>query len=705
MIAWGRARMSRAVIAVASLLMLSATPAQDKGPARVDQARLLAADKEPGQWMSGGRTFDEQRFSPLTQINDKTVQKLGLAWYADIDTERGMESSPIVIDGVLYNVQPWNIVTAYDAKNGRKLWTFDPQVPLKYGRLACCDIVSRGLAAWKGKIYVATLDGRLIALDAKSGKPVWSELTVDDSDRAYTITGAPRIYEGKVIIGNGGAEQGVRGYVSAYDAETGKMLWRFYTVPGDPAKGFENKAMEMAAKTWTGQWWKPGGGGTAWDAFAYDPALHMVYIGVGNGSPWSQHFRSPGGGDNLFLASIVALNLETGQYVWHYQTTPGEEWDYTATQQMILADLTIAGKPRKVLMQAPKNGFFYVLDRKTGKLISAEKFSQINWASKVDMKTGRPVENPAVRYTTAPAMVSPGAGGAHNWNPMAYSPITKLVYLPVSETYMAYAQADSYDLDKHQGLGTAFAGHDEERKKIADYGDAHTKGWLSAWNPATQKEVWRVAYPLNGSGGTLVTAGNLVFQGTISTSMAAYSADKGKKLWEMPVQNVPVAAPITYTVDGEQYVAVNAGWGGGLAHVERAKYTRLFLGKPRLLVFKLGGTAKLPPMPPESRIVPELQAPPKVTGTADQIARGEKLYGANCVLCHGVAARGGVKDLRHMEPATHKDFLDIVLGGKRARNGMASFADTLGQDDAEAIHQYLIKRANDDWDDSATAGK
>ncbi len=687
------------MVATVSLLMLGAA---SDDPARVDQARLLAADRNAGEWMSGGRTFDEQRFSPLAQINDRTVSRLGLAWYADIDTERGMESSPLVIDGVLYNVQPWNIVTAYDAKTGRVLWKYDPQVPLKYGRMACCDIVSRGLAAWQGKIYVATLDGRLVALDAKTGKPLWSELTVDH-ERGYTITGAPRVYDGKVVIGNGGAEIGVRGYVSAYDTQTGKMLWRFYTVPGEPAKGFENKAMEMAAKTWNGQWWKPGGGGTAWDAFAYDPKLNLVYIGTGNGSPWAQKYRSPGGGDNLFLASIVALNADTGEYVWHYQTTPGEQWDYTATQQMILADLNIGGRTRQVIMQAPKNGFFYVLDRKTGALLSAEKFSNINWATSVDMKTGRPIENPAVRYGLVPTLVSPGAGGAHNWNPMAYSPVTKLVYIPVSETYMAYAAAESYDIDKHTGLGTSFTGYDAERKAIADYADAHTKGWLSAWNPATQKEVWRVPHPLNGSGGVLATAGDLIFQGTIGTTMAAYRADTGKKVWEMPVQNVAIAAPISYMVEGQQYIAVNAGWGGGLAHVERAKYTSLYLSKPRLLVFKLGGTAKLPPLPPASMIVPELQAPPKVTGTADMIARGEQLYGANCVLCHGIAARGGVKDLRHMSPATHGEFLDIVMGGKRAMNGMASFADTLSKDEAEAIHQYLIARANIDWEDSAAS--
>jgi quinohemoprotein ethanol dehydrogenase len=270
---------------------------------------MLAA--EPGQWLSAGRTYDEQRFSPLAQINESTVGELGLAWFADINTERGLEASPLVIDGVLYNVQPWNIVTAYDARTGRVLWRFDPQVPLRFGRLACCDIVSRGLAAWQGKIYVATLDGRLIALDAATGRPVWSVLTVDNA-KSYTITGAPRVFDGRVLIGNGGAEIGVRGYVSAYDAATGEQLWRWHTVPGNPADGFENAAMERAAATWSGEWWRNGGGGTVWDSLSYDPELGLVYIGTGNGSPWARKWRSPGGGDNLFLASIVALKADTG---------------------------------------------------------------------------------------------------------------------------------------------------------------------------------------------------------------------------------------------------------------------------------------------------------------------------------------------------------------------------------------------------------
>jgi quinohemoprotein ethanol dehydrogenase len=684
-------------VAIAAALLAQSVALAEDPPAWVDHTRMRAADTAAnvGDWMATGRTYDEQHFSPLDRINVGNVKQLGLAWYADINTTRGMEATPLAIGGVLYNVQPWNIVTAYNAKTGRVLWSYDPKVPLRFGRLACCDIVSRGLAAWKGRIYVGALDGRLIALDAKTGKPVWSQLTVDNT-KSYTITGAPRVFDGKVLIGNGGAELGVRGYVSAYDAETGKLLWRFYTVPGDPALGFENAAMERAAKTWNGEWWKFGGGGTVWDGISYDPELKLIYIGTGNGAPWAQHWRSPGGGDNLFLASIVALDADTGAYRWHYQTVPGEQWDYTATQQMILAEIPIAGRVRKVIMQAPKNGLFYVLDRETGELLSANNVVPINWAKGIDKETGRPIENPEVRYGKEPVLVSPSAGGAHNWNPMAYSPVTGLVYVPVTLTFMTYALAESFDPAKG-GLGTSFGGNQRQRNAFAEYADKNSSGWLSAWDPKTQREVWRGPAEQKGSGGVLATAGNLVFQGTIGTNFVAYRADTGEKVWEMPVQNVPISAPITYLVDGEQYIAVNAGWGGGLAHVERAAYSKLFLGKPRLLVFKLGGKAKLPPLPAASMEVPELLPPPPLTASAQVVAQGEKLYGEHCSLCHGGAARGGVKDLRHMTPETHKDFLAIVIGGARAQAGMASFADEITPDEAEAIHHYLIARANEDW--------
>ena len=669
----------------------SPTPAQI--PANVDSKRIVAADKSPGDWLTVGRTYDEQRFSPLKQINEANVDKLGLAWSAELGTLRGVEATPLVIDGVLYNTSAWNITTAYDGKTGKVLWSYDPKVPAEWGRYACCDIVSRGLAAWKGKIIIATLDGRVIALDAKTGKPIWTTETLDKT-WPYSVTGGPRVFDGKVLIGNGGAELGVRGYVTALDAETGKQAWRFYTVPGDPSKGFEDKAMEMAAKTWNGEWWKLGGGGTAWDSIVYDPELKLIYIGVGNGSPWVQKYRSPGGGDNLFLSSIVAVKADTGEYVWHYQQAPGEQWDYTATQPMMLAELKIGGKPRKVLMQAPKNGFFYVIDRTNGKLISANNYVPVTWAKGIDMKTGRPIENPEIRYGEKPVLMSPGPSGAHNWNPMAFNPQTGLVYFPVMETYYTLsADAKFTPVPFRSNLGIGMSGYEDERKKLLAYGEANKKAWLTAWNPVTQKEAWRVPFPRDGSGGVLATAGGLVFLGTTNMDFAAYRATDGKRLWTYPVQTIPVAAPATYTIDGEQYVALNAGWGGGTAHMEQGFGKQLHVASARLLVFKLGGTATLPPLSD----VPPPAPPPRLTVSEAVVKQGGEIYGRTCAACHGSQARGGIKDLRLMTPETHKAFNDIVLKGTRASQGMASFADLISQADVDAVHGYLIARANEDW--------
>jgi quinohemoprotein ethanol dehydrogenase len=409
-----------------------------KGARLIDDAALRKADERRGDWITHGRTYSETRFSPLNQINAGNIKQLGLAWSFDTDTTRGLEATPIIVDGVMYTTGSWSVVFALDARTGRQLWKWDPQVPRSFGYKACCDVVNRGVAVYKGKVYVGTLDGRLVALDADSGKPLWEVVTVDQS-LPYTVTGAPRVVKGKVLIGNGGAEMGVRGYISAYDAETGKMAWRFYTVPGDPSKPFESPAMERAAKTWSGEWWKIGGGGTVWDSMAYDPELDLLYIGTGNGSPWNREIRSSGTGDNLYLSSIVALKPETGEMVWHYQTTPGDSWDYTATQHIILADLDIGGRNRKVLMQAPKNGFFYVIDRKNGELLSAQAYVPISWAKEVDKQTGRPVENPGVRYKDSAAFIKPGPLGGHNWQPMSYNPQTGLVYIPAQDTLFVYS--------------------------------------------------------------------------------------------------------------------------------------------------------------------------------------------------------------------------------------------------------------------------
>jgi quinohemoprotein ethanol dehydrogenase len=691
-----------AILMMASIL-LGAVPVATAGagPAQVDHARLLRADREPGQWLAPGRTYGEDRFSPLASINDGNASQLGLAWYADLPGDRGVEASPLMIDGVLYNIEPWNVTTAYDARSGKQLWRYDPRVDRDKGKHACCDIVSRGVAAWKGRIYVATLDGRLIALDAKDGKPVWSVQTFDPV-WPYTITAAPRVYDGKVLIGNAGAEGAARGYVTAYDATTGKQLWRFYTVPGDPSLPQPNKILEMAATTWKGEWWKKGGGGTVWDSIAYDPVLDLVYIGTGNGGPWAQAYRSPGGGDNLFISSIVALKADTGDYVWHYQTTPADEWDYTATQSLILADLKLDGVTRKVIMQAPKNGFFYILDRATGKLLSAKNYVPVSWASGIDMATGRPIVNPEAHYGVNPVVVTPAPGGGHSWHPMAYSPITGLAYFPATELYYAYSLNPAFRQSpgNMSQLGIGGTGFDLTRRAAAEFAERNDKAWLVAWDPVAQTERWRVPYPQRGSGGVLATAGNLVFQGTINGTFAAYTADKGHKVWEMPVQQVPIAAPISYMLDGVQYIAVNAGWGGGIAHAASSAPLSFVKATPRLLVFKLGGTLTLPAVAQTAAALVR----PQDKADAATIARGEKAYGDHCASCHGAQARGGIKDLRRMTAQTRAEFLDIVLAGKRREKGMASFADVVSRADAEAIEAYLARRTSEDWE-SLSAGK
>jgi len=669
------------------------------------EARILAAASDGDNWLTHGRDYQETRNSPLTQIDTANVGKLGLAWFHDLDTARGQEATPLIVDGTMYTTSAWSKVQAFDAVSGKLLWQFDPQVPGVTGAKACCDVVNRGVAYWDGKVYVGTLDGRLIAIDAKSGKPVWSTLTVDQS-KSYTITGAPRVIKGRVIIGNGGAEFGVRGYVSAYDAETGKKLWRFYTVPGQPGKAdgeASDTILQTASATWDGDWWSNGGGGggTVWDSMAYDPEQDLLYIGVGNGSYWRKSLRSPGAGDNLFIASIVALKPETGEYVWHYQQTPGDQWDYTSTQHIILADIPIDGTVRKVLMQAPKNGFFFVIDRTNGKLISAKPYTTVNWATGYDAKTGRPAINPEADYSRSGKTwgAMPGALGGHDWQPMAYNPGTGLVYIPEQQLGFAY-QADPGFVRKPVGFNLgldlrALDGPTDAKAKAALR--ASVKGSIVAWDPRTQRKVWSVPHAGPWNGGILSTSGGLIFQGDADGMLNAYDAKTGKKLWSYDCQSGILAPPVTWARDGKQYVTVVVGWGGAYP---------LFAGelawgkngpipnRSRVITFALDGTGQLPAPPAETQRT--LQSGVAQFANATTIEQGRQLYFRTCVVCHGTGAvSGGVTpDLRYSPAiADARTWSSIVADGGLADQGMAGFKDNFSPEEIEAIRAYVVDRA------------
>lgn len=647
-------------------------------------------------WLQHGQDSFEQRFSRLADINADNVSRLGLAWYFDYPTNRGLEATPLVRDGVIYSTGSWSMVYAHDALSGELLWMYDPQVPREWAVHLCCDVVNRGVALRDERLFFGTLDGRLLALEATTGKVLWETQTTDVS-RPYSITGAPRLVGDKVVIGNGGSELGVRGYVSAYAMDTGELVWRFYTVPGNPAQRPESPAMARATETWQGgEWWRYGGGGTVWDSMAYDPALNLLYIGVGNGAPWNREIRSPGGGDNLFLSSIVALNPDDGSYVWHYQTTPGESWDYTATQHMILAELTIDGRKRDVIMQAPKNGFFYVLDRATGELISAEAYTTVTWATNVDIDSGRPVEAEGARYVeNATGLQFPGPIGGHNWHPMSYHPETGLVYIPAQDVPWVYAQDKDFEYRKgywNTGTDNTVAMLPDsplERQAVLD----SVAGHISAWDPIAQQERWRVTHPGPWNGGILSTAGNLVMQGNSSGELVAYRADTGERLWSFDAQTGVVAPPVSFRANGTQYIAVLAGWGGSLPLVGgEVLRTATNPNRSRLLVFKLDGTQKLPAAQPLQKTF----NPPPASATAADIAAGKLLFSRYCMMCHGDGAVSNhvTPDLRAATPETFANWLAIVLGGLHWQQGMVGFADQLTPEQAMQIQHYVIERSH-----------
>ncbi len=687
--------------------------------ANVTAERLLAADREPQNWFTAGRDKDGSYYSPLKTIDADNVKQLGFAWAYDLgNPRRGQEATPIVIDGIMYTSGTWGYVYAVDAASGRELWRYDPKPDYFMGRNPCCDLVNRGVAVWKGKVYVASTDGRLHALDAATGRKIWEADTINDRKLPYSSTGAPQIAGSVVVIGNSGADMGhtaVRGYVSAYDLQTGALKWRFYTVPPPVGQPYENPELARADKTWDPHR-KPGmhGGGTAWDGFAYDPGLNLVYFGTSNAAPYDLRQLGPAKLDSLYAASIVALDAATGRMAWYYQTTPHDSWDYDSVQKLILADLPVEGVSRPVIMQATKNGFFYVLDRKTGKLLSARNYAFVNWASHIDMKTGRPVLTGAADWYSSPKNVYPSWAGAHTWNPMSYSAQTHLVYIPVIDMSavwidMLHNGGSMKFLDGFFTVQGVFPDDTYDaaalRKLYGPVPDIQTiraarkvnpvRELLRAWDPVAQKTRWEheTSSGIRGyDGGVMSTAGNLVFQGRGNGELWVYAADTGKVLTTIATGSHLMAAPMTYAVNGEQFVAIQAGYGGtaiSVGAIPPSSAALKYENVNRIIAFKLGGGAV--PLPPP-RVEEPIPKPPVQTASQAQIDAGEIKFVEECSRCH-VLGPSITPDLRKLNDGLHAAFKDIVLKGVLAPAGMERFDDILSEKDVENIHAYLIDQS------------
>jgi quinohemoprotein ethanol dehydrogenase len=657
----------------------------------------LAATNDGRDWQGYGNGSAQHHFSPLSQINRTTVGTLSLAWHHDLDTSQRTDSQPIEVNGVVYVATGLSIVRALDGRTGALLWHYDPNVAKVAGAKLRSGWGTRGLVYGNGRIYLGTMDGRLISLNARSGELVWSVETIA-KDSEETITGVPLFFKDKVLVGfAGGDRSGARGAVNCYDAGTGKHLWRFYTVPGDPSLPFENDAMREAAKTWTGNWWKNGGGGVVWNTMTYDAELNQVYLGTGNADVWNPEIRNPEGKDNLYTSSIIALDADTGQYRWHYQETPNDAWDYDAVNDIELATLSIRGHMSQVLMHAPKNGFFYVLDRKDGKLISAEKLDKVTWADRIDMKSGRPVELPGARYTQRAVLVWPSFYGVHNFPPMSFDPQARVMFIPTIHMAMVYdgrgvnpkkwiAQKNTWT----SGLGT---GEPDPAIEIPseEFGSS-----LIAWNPVTQKKLWSVPTAGTWGGGVMSTEGGLVFQGQVNGTFAAYDSSTGAKLWSFGAGDAVTGSPMSYEVDGNQYITVLSGpLGGTPAAVPQNMRFGWRYGDPRrVLTFALNGDDKLPPTTrPAER--PVVSSEP-IDG---QLAvRGAGLYAAHCQHCHGAGVVSGAAapDLRYSAIISSKDAMySVVHSGALEGRGMPKF-DEFTDVDVEAIRNYVACQANPD---------
>jgi quinohemoprotein ethanol dehydrogenase len=664
-------------LGAASLVVLGGIPATS--------GVALAALPDPAtQWTSHGRDHSEQRYSPLKQINADNAGQLGLAWYADL-AERGgsYETTPVIADGRIYVSAPWSKVYAFDAKTGKALWKHDPKVPGEWAVSLCCGIVNRGVAVWKDKVIWGTLDGRLIAVNAKTGKVAWDR-QVTDKNLPISMTGAPRIANGRIFIGMAGGEFHQRGYMAAYSVDDGRELWRWWAVPGDPSKGFEQPELEMAAKTWKGEWWKTGGGGSTWDGVLYDAQTDSVLVGTGNGAPWPAEIRSPGGGDNLFTASIVALDAKTGKYKWHYQVVPQDSWDYDNVQQLTAADLVINGEKKHVVMQATKSGVFPVIEIATGKVVSMDLYvPTANWMTGWDANY-RPILNPEANYGAHDRgfHVVPSAGGAHSWHPMAFSPDTGLMYIPTNYgSFPLVAEAGAKMGNQLLSINVA------KRPKDAAPQLEGAGNYLLAWDPVKRTTAWK--QPLGSArAGAMATAGNLVFQGgSAAGTFSAFRADNGERVWNTETQANIVGGAATYAIGGEQYVAVvAAGQGRGGGGYWAPNYARL-------LVYKLGGKATLPQM---VAFTPPALNPPAQFGDAALLARGQEKYTAHCSTCHGNDGRVSsiFPDLRYAGALQSADvFKTIVIDGALQPNGMVSFRKVLTPDDAEAIRAYVVSLA------------
>ncbi len=695
---------------------LAATNAMIPGAAsaaNVDGKRLAAADAEPDQWFTPGRDEQGTYYSPLGDINDKNVDRLGFAWDYKLGTRRGLEATPVVVDGVMYAAGNWGRVYALDAASGRELWTYDPQVEGQWGRYACCDVVNRGLAVWKGRVYIASIDGYLHAIDARTGRRVWRIDTLPERKPDgfhYFVTGAPLLAGDAIVIGNGGADfKGARGSVSAYALDTGAFKWRFYTVPRDPKLGAQDQPhLDAAVKTWPSKYdWSTGGGGTAWDGLSYDREQNLLYVGTANASPYHGEHDPAGRGDELYVASIVAIHADTGRMAWYYQEIPDEGWDYDTTNKLVLTDLTVDGKPRKVIMQASKDGYLYVLDRITGEFLSGKPFAYVNWTKGLDPKTHRPIVNPAADWGRAPALIFPAAVGAHGWQPMSYSPKTGLVYIPVIDSAMVYVDTSKRRAGLIEGnFDLAFFFPEDYNPKELEslYGKLPSLASLSqGGKPPKSRGVIRAVHPLTGKvaweqqtdsiwdGGILSTGGNLVVRGDTAGYLNVYAADSGKLLKRVDVGSSIMAAPMTYRVNGTQYVSVMAGYGGGVLFLPFPQKSAAYRygNEGRIITFRLdGGAITKPPL-----VTDALQGRlPAREGTAATIAQGELLYNRYCSRCH-VFGRGLLPDLRRLPTAVHSIFYEIVLRGVYQAKGMGRWDDVLSQDDAAAIHAYLVDQA------------